>query len=185
MYWRAYWPLQLTNYYLPMLKMKYFLTFLFLSALSVKAQESKEFTVEGELKKTMTVNLSSLAGFPSVKVDSITIYNHLMQRKSSIKNITAVPLKELLSGLEITSDSPKSLSEYYLVCTATDGYKVVLSWNEVFNSSSDNNILVLKSFDTEPQKAEKGNIALLVPADKATGRRFVKGLHKISILRVN
>ncbi|MNL87271.1 hypothetical protein D3C87_2163500 [compost metagenome] len=60
----------------------------------------------------------------------------------------------------------------------------MFSWNEVFNSKSDN-ILILSNFEADPAKAEQGNIALIVPGDKATGRRFVKGLSKISILRVN
>lgn len=151
---------------------------------SAQAQESRQFVVDGQVKKTLTVNLKSIQQYQTVSIDSLTIYNHLMQRKSSLKNIKGVLLKEILAGLEITTEHPKELSEYYLVCTATDNYKVVLSWNEVFNSKN-NGILILSSFDTDPSKKEKGNIAMIVTTDEATGRRFVKGLHKISILRVN
>ncbi len=108
-----------------------------------------------------------------------------MARKSTIKNIKGVPLKELLAKIEIIAERPTVLSEYYLVCTATDDYKVVLSWNEVFNSKTANNFLILTSFDSDPAKAEKGHIALIAPNDVASGRRFVKGLSKITILRVN
>ena len=108
-----------------------------------------------------------------------------MQRKSSIKNIKGVLLKDILAKVEIDSSAPKTLSEYYLVFTATDNYKVVYSWNEIFNSPTGNQVLVLTSYDTNPAKAEKGNIAIITPSDFATGRRFVKGLSKISILQVN
>ncbi len=167
--------------------MKYLIPFfLFIViGLSVQAQESKQFTVEGRIKKPMTVDLNSLKAFHTVTIDSIIIYNHLMERKSSIKKVKGVPLKELLAKLEIDAETPKVLSEYYLVCTATDNYKVVLSWNEVFNSKTSSNFLVLTSFEPSPAKQEKGNIALIAPGDEASGRRFVKGLSKISILRIN
>ncbi|WP_316838479.1 molybdopterin-binding protein [Pedobacter gandavensis] len=164
--------------------MKYLVPFLLFFCLSARAQESKEFIVEGQVKKTLSIDLDALRQHKAISIDSLTIYNHLMQRKSSLKNIKGVLLKDVLEGVEITADHPKTLSEYYLVCTATDNYKVVLSWNEVFNSKNEG-ILILSSFDVDPTKNEKGNIAMIVTTDQATGRRFVKGLSKISILRVN
>lgn len=165
--------------------MKYTIIALLFLAFSAKAQESKQFTIEGKVKTPLTVTLDNLSAYKSVNLDSMTIFNHLMQRKSSIKNIKGVLLKDILAKVEIDAASPKTLSEYYLVFTATDNYKVVYSWNEIFNSSTGDQILVLKSYDTDPSKAEKGNIAIITPTDFATGRRFVKGLSKISILQVN
>lgn len=165
--------------------MKYTIIALLFLAFSAKAQESKQFTIEGKVKTPLTVTLDNLSTYKSVNLDSMAIFNHLMQRKSSIKNIKGVLLKDILAKVEIDAASPKTLSEYYLVFTATDNYKVVYSWNEIFNSSTGNQVLVLKSYDTDPSKAEKGNIAIITPTDFATGRRFVKGLSKISILQVN
>ncbi len=165
--------------------MKYLFAALIFYCLKGQAQESKQFTVEGSVKQKLTINLTSLSAYKIVSLDSLVIYNHLMQRKSSIKNIKGVSLKEVLGKVEIDEASPKKLSEYYLVCTATDGYKVVFSWNEVFNSKSENNILILEDFVTDPVKAEKGNIAIIVTTDAATGRRFIKGLSKISIHKAN
>ena len=165
--------------------MKYLIPILFLFSLSATAQESTSFSIEGKVKQQMIIDFALLQTYTSVSVDSIVIYNHLMARKSSIKNIKGVPLKEVLAKIEIIAERPTELSEYYLVCTANDGYKVVLSWNEVFNSKTANNFLVLTSFESNPAKTEKGYIALIAPNDIASGRRFVKGLSKISILRVN
>ncbi len=183
------WPLcshsLVINFYSLQPNMKYILiTFLFFGY-SAHAQESKQFTIEGKVKQPMTVDLNTLKAYKTVSLDSITIFNHLMVRKSSIKKVKGILLKDLLAKVEITAESPKVLSEYYLVCTATDGYKVVLSWNEVFNSKTKNNFLILTSFQPDPAKAEKGDIALIAPGDEASGRRFVKGLSKITILRVN
>lgn len=165
--------------------MKYLIIVILFFSLKVQAQESKQFIIEGKVSKPLDVNLESLKAFKSVSLDSMVIYNHLQQRKSSIKNIKGVLLKDVLSKIQISEESPKKLSEYYIVCTATDNYKVVYSWNEIFNSETGNHVLILTSFDADPVKTEKGNIALITPSDKATGRRFVKGLSKITILQVN
>jgi len=165
--------------------MKYLIPILLLFSFAATAQESKQFVIDGKVKNKLTIDLASLKQYKSISIDSVTIFNHLLQRKSSIKNIKGVSLKEILSKVDIDEESPKKLSEYYLVCTATDNYKVIFSWNEVFNAKSENNILILTSFDADPAKAEKGNIAMITTSDAATGRRFVKGLSKISILQVN
>jgi hypothetical protein len=165
--------------------MKYIIIALLFLGFTAKAQESKQFVIEGKVKAPLTITLDNLSTYKSVSLDSMTIFNHLMQRKSSIKNIKGVLLKDILAKVEIDAASPKTLSEYYLVFTATDNYKVVYSWNEIFNSPTGNQVLVLVSYDTNPAKAEKGNIAIITPGDFATGRRFVKGLSKISILQVN
>ncbi|WP_175634547.1 molybdopterin-binding protein [Pedobacter ghigonis] len=165
--------------------MKYLLIALIFGTFTAKAQESKQFTIEGKVKRTLTVNLADLKQYKTVSFDSITVFNHLMQHKGSIKNVKGVLLKDILAKVEIDTDSPKKLSEFYLVFTATDNYKVVYSWNEIFNSPTGNQLLVLTSYDTHAAKAEKGIIAIITPSDFATGRRFVKGLSKINILQVN
>lgn len=167
-----------------MINMKYsILAFLFLS-LTATAQENLQFTVAGKVSKPLNVTLESLKAYKIIALDSMVIYNHLQQRKGSIKTIKGVLLKDILSQVEIVSESPKKLSEYYIVCIATDNYKVVYSWNEIFNSETGNHILVLLSFDPNPSKTKKGDIALITTSDYATGRRFVKGLNKISILQI-
>jgi hypothetical protein len=164
---------------------KYLIIALLFLSFAANAQESRQFVIEGKVKMPLTVTLNNLNAYKSVSLDSMIIFNHLMQRKSSIKNIKGVLVKDILTKIEIDAASPKTLSEYYLVFTATDNYKVVYSWNEIFNSPTGNQLMVLINYDAVPAKTEKGNIAMITPGDFATGRRFVKGLTKISILQVN
>ncbi len=184
MYWLVCSHWLHISYYLQLLDMKYLIIAFVLLSLAVNAQESKQFIVDGKVKNKLIIDLNALKQYKAVSMDSLTIYNHLMERKSSISDIRGVLLKDLLSKVEIIAESPKQLSEYYLVCTAVDNYKVVFSWNEVFNSKK-GDILILSSFNTNPVKTEKGDIAMISTGDEATGRRFVKGLSKISILQIN
>lgn len=78
--------------------------------------------------------LADLSAYKSHAIDSIVITNHLGERRSSLKKVKAVLLKDILDKVEIDAENHKLLSEYYLVCIASDNYKVVFSWNEIFNS---------------------------------------------------
>ena len=90
----------------------------------------------------------------------------------------------MLGNLEIKDGSPKLLSEYYLVFEATDGYRVVFSWNEIFNSPTGSNTFILTDADGVPLEAGKGRIVLISPKDTQTGPRYVKGLNGIIVHRV-
>ena len=147
-------------------------------------QTTSSVTVEGKVKKGFSFSLVELDVFKSISLDSIVIYNHLMERKKVLKNIKGVLLKDVLMKIEIDISSPKLLSEFYFTCIAADGYKVVFSWNEIFNSVIGNQAMIITEADGVKAKDRKDCIALLCPADIATGRRYVQGLQKIIIERV-
>jgi hypothetical protein len=78
---------------------------------------------------------------------------------------------------------PKVLSEYFIECHATDGYIVLFSWNEIFNSETGNHVMIVTSKNGTNITQLDDRIALVSPTDKATGRRYVKWLNRIIIHR--
>ena len=142
------------------------------------------FTIEGKLKKSMTVSLADLSSYRSYSIDSIVITNHLGERRSTLKNVKAVLLKDILGKIEIDSENPKVLSEFYFICIASDNYKVVFSWNELFNNDLGKSIYILNGNDGKPASALDNRIALISQHDYTTGRRYVKGLQKIVVEKV-
>jgi hypothetical protein len=145
---------------------------------------TEHFTIDGKVKKAMSVTLSDLSTYKTYSIDSIVITNHIGERKSSLKKVQAVLLKDILNKTEIDSESPKVLSEYYLVCIASDNYKVVFSWNEIFNNAAGNPVYLITGIEGKPASAFESRIALVSPGDLMTGRRYVKGLQKIIVERV-
>lgn len=143
---------------------------------------TENFTVEGKVKKEMTVSLADLSSYKSYSIVGIVITNHLGERRSTLKN-EGVLLKDILGKIEIDSENPKLLSEFYFVCLASDNYKVVFSWNEIFNNDPGKSIYILNGNDGKPASALDNRIALISPKDEMTGRRYVKGLQRIIIER--
>ena len=145
---------------------------------------TENFTIEGKVKKSLAVSLADLSSYKSYSIDSIVITNHLGERRSTLKNVKGVLLKDILSKVEIDAEIPKVLSEYYFVCIASDNYKAVFSWNEIFNSATGSSVYILTGHDGKPASSLDNRIALVSPKDEMTGRRYVKGLQKIIIERV-
>ena len=166
--------------------MKYLLLFclgFLLVETSVAQNTSESFTVSGEVLKPETIDRSKLSGYKTVHLDSLRIYSHDMQPKGLMKNIDGILLKEILSAIPLNNENPKVLSEYYIECEATDGYKVIFSWNEIFNSETGNHTMIITSKNGVNMNQLDDRIALITPTDQATGRRYVKWLNRIIIHR--
>jgi hypothetical protein len=93
-------------------------------------------------------------------------------------------LKDISEKAGIDVSSPKLLSEFYFTCIASDNYKVVFSWNEIFNSAIGAQVMIITESNGQKGDQMEDRIALLSPSDRATGRRYVKGLQKIVIGQV-
>ena len=140
------------------------------------AQSAKSIEIVAPDNQKTIVTSAELLKYPQHIIDSIQITNHLKEYKSTLKNIKGVLLRDILSKI-----SPKVLSEYYITCIAEDGYKVVFSWNEIFNTTVGDHILIIPETENRP----KDGISTLSPTDFATGRRYVKMLKTIRLKKVN
>lgn len=107
------------------------------------------------------------------------ITNHLGELKKTLKNVRAVKVKDLFSGLEFNTDNPKLLSEFYFVFEASDGYKVVFSWNEIFNSPLGDSVFFIVGKDGQTIENQEDRIAVICTTDINAGRRYVKSVSKV------
>ena len=169
-----------------MINMKYFFFVCFgllFFQISEAQNTSESFTVSGEVLKAETIDITKLSGYTKIHLDSLRIYTHDMQPKGLMKNIDGVLLKDILTAIPFNNENPKVLSEYFIECEATDGYIVLFSWNEIFNSETGKHVMVVVSKNGTNASQLDDRIALVSPTDQATGRRYVKWLNRIIIRR--
>jgi DMSO/TMAO reductase YedYZ molybdopterin-dependent catalytic subunit len=95
-----------------------------------------------------------------------------------------VRLTDLLEEAEIRRDARHALRRTYVVATASDGYKAVFSWGELFNTPVGRDVLVAFERDGAPLRDGEGRIALISAADSRLGPRHVKWLRSIEVHRV-
>ena len=169
--------------------MKY-LALIFFSLICCITQAQKNnrltdgFVINGNVKHTITFSLKDAGSFTSHFIDSVVIYNHLHERKRVIRNIKGVLLKDVLEKAGLDEENPKLFSQVYFACIASDGYKVVFSRNEIFNTELGNKILIITEEGGQKAGTLNDHIAILSPLDKATGRRYVQNLEQVKVERV-
>lgn len=163
------------------------LLFVFVISVSVWGQKSEtttEFVVSGLVKKELRFTVADIEKHPSKPIGDVVITNHMGEPRGTAKQLKGVLIKELLNNMELQEESPKRFSEFYLTFVAIDNYKVVYSWNEIFNSPTGDQLFVITSRDGRDIKDMQESILVLTPTDFKTGRRHIKGLSKILVERV-
>ena len=167
---------------------KPFVALLFI-CLRLSAQEKLEttnrFAIDGKVKSSIEITLQDLQSMPSEHIDSFVVKNHMMQKKYTMVNIEGVRLKNILMKAALNTEDPKQFSQYYFVLIASDNYKVVYSWNELFNSPTGDHVFIVKAVDGKNASGQNDAIASICTSDQATGRRYVKAVKEILVERVN
>ena len=141
------------------------------------------FTISGEVVSPITISISDLKKWKEVAIGDLVITNHLGEKKSEAKSLKGILLKDILQTVEIKSESPKVLSEFYFVLTASDNYKVVYSWNELYNTAVGNSVYLVTEKNGKIVSDMDDSILVLSMKDFKTGRRNVKGLSSIVVMR--
>jgi hypothetical protein len=146
-------------------------------------ETTTSFIISGEVKTQVNVSLSEFSKYTEAPIGDITITNHLGEKKSEQKLLKGILLKDILKTVEINNENPRVLSEYYFICKSSDGYKVVYSWNEIFNSSSGESVYLVTSKNGQGAMEMKETILMISPKDYMTGRRYLKSLSTIEVKR--
>ncbi|SFB68785.1 hypothetical protein SAMN04487891_101408 [Flagellimonas taeanensis] len=128
--------------------------------------------------------MTDIEKHPSKPIGDVVITNHMGEPRGTAKQLKGILVKELLDDMELQEESPKRFSEFYLTFVAIDNYKVVYSWNEIFNSPTGDQLFVITSRDGKDIKDMPESILILTPTDFKTGRRHINGLSKILVERV-
>lgn len=162
---------------------------LFLASYSLYAQRtvtpSEVLKIEGKIKTEKTFSITELDTFPKVAIANQTLYNHNGEVKSTIKKMKGVLLKTVLASIQFDYDKPRELNEFYFVFVATDGYKVVFSWNEIYNTEAGNNFYIVTEMEGKKLKDMEQRILFISTGDLKSGRRYIKALEKIQVKRVD
>lgn len=140
------------------------------------------FTITGLVKKQLNLTPADLKQYPSQTINDFTIISKKGARK--IKSIKGVRLDDLLNKAGIATKAPGDTKKMYIVATATDNYKAIFSWNEVFNTPLRERILVFYEKNGAKLDEYDGEIALISTKDYLNGSRHVRWLKNIEVRKI-
>lgn len=166
-----------------------FLTLLFLlfgftsQAQHNEIKTSDEISISGLVDKNLKFTIADLEKYEKQEIGDLVITNHLGVAKETVKKLKGVLVTKLFDDVKFIVGTPKYLNEFYLTFIATDGYKVVFSWNEIFNSATGNHVFLVTEKDGKSITEMEDRILLVTTSDFKTGRRHMKSLSKIIVNR--
>lgn len=142
------------------------------------------FKIEGKIKTEQVFTVMQIDGFSSQVLKDQILYNHKGEVKDTVKNCKGVLLKTILDKIEFVYEKPKELNEFYFVFVASDDYKVVFSWNEIYNTEIGDNLFLITELNEKKLKDIEQRIIVSSFADLKNGRRYIKGLKKIEVRKI-
>jgi hypothetical protein len=161
---------------------KLLLILLFLTSLFSKdvSYETNELKIEGLVEKKLVLNMDKLQEINDLRTGSKTI--------TLTKNDTTyegVLLKEIIDQAKINIKNRKDLNKVYIMAIASDNYKVLFSWNELFNSKIGDNVLIFLKKNGKLLDKNEGKLALISVEDINENPRHIKWLEKIIVNKID
>lgn len=141
---------------------------------------SEQVSIGGAVKTPATLTVEQLRRLPADDLRSATVVRRVDGRESPT-TVRGVPLTLLLERAQLSANDRNDWKHTVVVVTASDGYRVVFSWPELFNSDVGAGVLVVVERDGRPLTSSEGGIALVSAKDTRTGPRSVRWLTSIDV----
>ncbi|NNU33312.1 molybdopterin-binding protein [Mucilaginibacter sp. S1162] len=142
---------------------------------------TNQFSIGGKVKKGSVITMDSLKQYTIQTIGDIKITDHTGVFKHEDDKLKGILIKDVLSHTQFDVGSPKLLSTLYFVFVAADGYKVVYSSNELYNTEVGNHVYILMEKNGVKTSAMKESLQMTSMMDLKTGRRYLHNLDKIIV----
>ena len=146
---------------------------------------SESLLITGRVKKDINMDIASLDTFKKTVLENVSITNSKGEVKEKINALEGISLNELFEKVAFDAAGHKDLNRYYLVFTATDNFKLVLSWNEIFHSEKCNDYYLVTKTDGKKLGQLDKRIMIMEISDPLFGHERIEGLKQIKVAEAN
>jgi hypothetical protein len=146
-----------------------------------KLTQTSKFTISGKVKKGSVITMDSLKQYTIQTIGDIKVTDHTGVFKHEDDKLKGILIKDVLSHTVFDVSSPKLLSTLYFVFAGTDGYRVVYSWNELYNTEVGNHVYILMEKNGVKAADMKESLQMTSMMDMKTGRRYLHNLDKVIV----
>jgi hypothetical protein len=144
-------------------------------------KQTLNFSISGKVNKESVITMDSLNSYPVNVIGDIKVTDHTGTFKHEDDQLKGVLLKDILSHTQVAANSPKLFSRFYFACTGNDGYVVVYSWNELFNTEVGNHVFIIMEKNGIKTNKMPESIQMTSATDFKIGRRYLHNLEKIVV----
>jgi hypothetical protein len=142
------------------------------------------FRICGRVKKPLVFSIEKLQAMETVEQDDLLLTCGSGEPKGRINQCRGVLLADIIHRSNVLITDHNDTKKMFIIASSDDGYKTVFSWQEVFNTSVGDGIMVLLEKDGKPLYEGTGPVDLFSAKDYLTGPRYVKELADVEIVMV-
>jgi DMSO/TMAO reductase YedYZ molybdopterin-dependent catalytic subunit len=151
------------------------------------APASSTLTVKGNVERELVLSLDELKRMPAQRNEDVrTVREQGTTGTPEVaRRYTGVLLRDVLDRAKLTEKNRNDLRRSVVIVTASDGYRAVFSWAELYLSPIGEGVLVVYERDRSPLADSEGPLALVSLKDTRPGPRHVKWLRSVEVSALN
>lgn len=141
-------------------------------------------SVEGLVEQPYSFSIEELLKLDTVEAGDLLHACGSGEPKGRIEKCRGILLTDLMGLVNITITDHNDTKKMYVIASSSDGYSTVFSWQELFNTSVGEGVMLVLERDGEKVYEEKGHVDLFSARDFLTGPRYVKQLASIKVMMI-
>lgn len=145
---------------------------------------TQSVSIAGAVEHRQKLGVADLKAFPPAQQGETPLVCQSGAKLGQLENIKGVLLRDILEKAAVIAKNHNDVKKMAIIATAADGYKVVFSWSEIFNSPLGDGVIVFYEKDGQALDDDEGRIALVSTKDIRSGPRHVKWLQRIEVRKI-
>ena len=154
------------------------------AAADASSPVTEKITVSGAVEQTLNLSVEDLQKFPPQQIAELALTRQSGADAGKLENVKGVRLRDILDQAKLVMHDHNDVKKMMIIATASDGYRALFSWNELYNSSLGDGVLVYFEKNGKPLADDEGRIAMISSKDTRTGPRHVKWLQSIEVRKI-
>lgn len=140
------------------------------------------FKITGLVKEEKTIYLSDFKKYPAIELNDVNV-SCSPKQENRVSGIRAILLKSVLDSVSFKYEKSRTLNQYYFLFVASDGYKMVFSFNEIYNTEIGKNLFLVTEMEGKTISEMDNRILIITTKDIKGGSRNMKCLEKIVVCK--
>jgi hypothetical protein len=146
------------------------------------SSEGEVLRVTGRVAKPLLLSMADILAMEAEEFQDLFIVCGTGEPVDTIRQCRGVLMEKIIQKAEVLKGEHNDTKKMFIVASAADGYKVVFSWQEIFNTPTGGGVAVLTEIDGAPLEETRGRVDLISAQDYFAGSRYVRNLNQIEVV---
>jgi hypothetical protein len=138
--------------------------------------------VTGRVANPLMLKMAEIRDMEGEEFRDLFIVCSTGEPRDNIQRCRGVLIEKIIQRADALKEEHNDTKKMFIVATADDGYKVVFSWQEIFNTQIGGGVAVLTERDGRPLGETRDRIDLISAQVYYAGSRYVRDLRHIEVL---